>query len=186
MSEKEPMRILPEEIASMIRDQIYRRKHDRSCIASQSRVHHSSSAADIRTFISLAEHNSDAGACVTPMEQFNGITRKLALFIGKLVVYLVSFITDKQRKCNKGIILALRTIADGMESLHSVSVSSAQELTMLRQEIEQLKENMALMSKTAVEESNATATKLHGIHVAVLEQEKRLTHILEEGQKETA
>lgn len=186
MSEKsvigEGTRISSEEIASMIRDQIYRRRHDRSGNSAQLRAH-SSSAAEIRSFIAQAEVNSDAGASVTPMEQFNGITRKVALFIGKLVVYLVSFITDKQRKCNKGIILALRTIADGIDGLNKECVSTSQEVKMLREEIEQLKENMALMSKAAVEESNASAAKLHGIHLEVLEQERRLTLIQEEGRK---
>jgi hypothetical protein len=175
-------RISAEGIATMIREHIHRRRHDRSSNALQSRVH-SSFTVDVRAFIAQAEFNSDAGECVTPMEQFTGITRKLALFIGKFVVYLVSFITDKQRKCNRGIILALRSIADGMDGLNKESASTAQEMKMLRKEIEQLKENLAFMSKAAVEESNATAIKLHGIHGAVLEQERRLTLFFEKGCK---
>lgn len=173
-----------EDVASMIRGQISRRRHDRSGNATQLRAH-SSYTADARSFIALAELNSDAGASVTPMEEFTGITRKLALFIGKLVVYLVSFITDKQRKCNKGIILALRTIADGMDGLNKGSDATLREVKNLKEEIEQLKDNLTLMSKAAIEESNAVAAKLHGIHLANLEQETRLAHILEVGGDKT-
>ena len=172
-------RVSAEVIAAMIRDQISRRRHDRSGNTSQLRVN-SSYSADVRFFIAQAKLNSDAGASVSPMDQFNGITRKLALFIGKMVVYLVSFITDKQRIFNMEIILALRAIADGMDGLHKGNVSASQEMKMLREEIEQLKENMALMSKAAIDDSNATASKLHGIHLAAQEQEKRLTRFLEE------
>lgn len=172
-----------EEVAAMIRDQISRRRHDRPGNASQLRAN-SSYTADTRSFIALAELNSDAGASVTPMEEFNGITRKFALIIGKVVVYLVSFITDKQRKFNKGIILALRAIADGMDGLNKGRDATLREVKMLRDEVEQLKENLTLMSKAAVEESNAAAVKLHGIHLAVLEQEIRLAHILEESGRQ--
>ncbi len=69
----------------------------------------------IRSIISSAESQADAGAEVTPMLEFKGLTRRLALFVGKKVVYLASFITHKQRNFNRRILNALRAITDGLE-----------------------------------------------------------------------
>jgi 2-polyprenyl-3-methyl-5-hydroxy-6-metoxy-1,4-benzoquinol methylase len=62
-----------------------------------------------------AEIFSDAGSQVTPMVHFHGVTRKLALLAGKMVVYLSSFITFRQRTFNKATIGAIRELTKAVE-----------------------------------------------------------------------
>ena len=71
----------------------------------------------LRSFISVVEQNVNVGAEVTPMEQFSGISRRVALSIGKIIVYLASFITFKQRNFNQGVVEALKATATGFDGL---------------------------------------------------------------------
>ncbi|KJR41388.1 hypothetical protein MCHI_002712, partial [Candidatus Magnetoovum chiemensis] len=73
--------------------------------------------SEIRSFIALAKENANAGLKVSPMEQFDGAKRKIAILVGDLIVYLLSFITDVQRKYNKSIIKAIELTTDNMETL---------------------------------------------------------------------
>jgi SAM-dependent methyltransferase len=78
----------------------------------------------LHAIIAATERNVDVGAEVTPMEEFSGLTRKLALFVGKKIVYFASFITFKQRNFNRGVVDALKTIAGALEKMsHSHSES---------------------------------------------------------------
>lgn len=171
--------ISADDVANMIRERICLRRNGMS--GSIPHWSHSAYSADLRAAIFQAELVADAGAAVTPMEQFRGITRIIALFIGKIVVYLASFITDRQRKFNKTITSALGTIADGMDGLGKGNLAMQEELRLLRNEVEQLKSNLALMSKASAEEAREAAARLHGIHVSLREMEKRGLALRNEG-----
>ncbi len=73
--------------------------------------------ASIRVLISAAESHADAGSKVSSMEQFTGIIRVAARAVGKVVVLLIKFITDKQRVFNSMVISSLRAITDSHERL---------------------------------------------------------------------
>ena len=70
----------------------------------------------IRSIISSAEAEADFGARVTPMDSFGRLTRHIALLVGKIVIYLTSFMTVKQRLFNEAILHGLRKITDGLET----------------------------------------------------------------------
>jgi hypothetical protein len=77
------------------------------------------SAADlssVRSAVASAETNADIGSGVTPMLRFSGLVRKLALLAGKAVLFISSFITDRQREFNKSVVLALKGIVGSLDS----------------------------------------------------------------------
>lgn len=71
----------------------------------------------VRSTIRSAEAQADVGETVSPMHQFPTPIRWMALLVGKMVVYLSSFMTDKQRVFNRTVLHVLREITDGLESL---------------------------------------------------------------------
>ena len=98
-------------------------------------------ASTIRSIVANAEANADAGAEVTPMVEFKGVVRKLAIIVGKVVVFLASFITAKQRLFNATTTNALKAITNGVEDLnreHNRILSNAKH--QLKQEHETLKQ----------------------------------------------
>lgn len=86
----------------------------------------------IQSTISSAEVQSDIGAQVSPMLQFGALTRQIALFVGKIVVYLSKFMTDKQRGFNEAIIDVLRRMTDDLGSLKRENVWIEKELTAVK------------------------------------------------------
>jgi O-antigen chain-terminating methyltransferase len=97
----------------------------------------------IRSILSSAEARADVGTEVTPMYQFRGVTRKIALSAGKFIVYLASFITDKQRSFNNTVIHALRTITDNLDRVVNKIVTEKHnetkyEITRLRGDVNAL------------------------------------------------
>lgn len=80
-------------------------------------------APELRSSITSAEVHAEVGVEVSPMLHFHGFTRKLALFAGRIVLYLSSFITDKQRSFNRTIIHILKMITDALERLNSELIS---------------------------------------------------------------
>ena len=72
--------------------------------------------APIRAAIAEASRNANAGE-LTPMEEFHGPKRTLALLAGRMIVYLLSFITVRQRLYNAEVLSALRLQTDALETL---------------------------------------------------------------------
>jgi O-antigen chain-terminating methyltransferase len=71
----------------------------------------------IKSIISSAESNADIGLKAPMMLQFQGLTRRLAVFVGKKILYVSTFITTKQRYFNTSVIHALKTITDNLSRL---------------------------------------------------------------------
>ncbi|ABQ27954.1 hypothetical protein [Geotalea uraniireducens] len=101
-------------------------------------------APAVRAIIMSAEAKANAGAEVTPMLQFCRPIRKLAVLVGKIVVYLASFITDQQRSFNKETTRALRALTDGLVVLNN---ERAKEFSLMREEIRQLREEIETYKK---------------------------------------
>jgi O-antigen chain-terminating methyltransferase len=94
----------------------------------------------IRSIIKTAEDRADIGAEVTPMLQFRGLTQKVARLAGKAVIYLSSFITDKQRSFNRDVIHAMRAVTDSLDHVGNKIVTEEQnEITRLRGEVNSLR-----------------------------------------------
>lgn len=74
-------------------------------------------SSEIRSIISSAESSADIGLKAPMMLQFKGLTRRLAVFVGKKILYLSTFITTKQRYFNTSVIHALKTITDNLSRL---------------------------------------------------------------------
>jgi hypothetical protein len=73
----------------------------------------------VRSNLAVAEARADIGSHVTPMRRFYGPLRWLALIAGRVVVYLSSFLTDRQRVYNRSIINALNALTDGLVASNS-------------------------------------------------------------------
>ena len=108
-------------IMEKIREEVQRRRGetDKSSQHDESVRHEKTfiDASEIRTIISSAESNADIGLRTPKMLQFRGLTRRLALFTGKKILYLSTFITTKQRYFNTSVIHALKTITDNLSRL---------------------------------------------------------------------
>ena len=76
-----------------------------------------SNVLTVRSFLSSAEREADVGTQLPPMERFPGLIRWIAILAGKVVLYLSSFITKKQRNFNWASIQALKAITDSLERL---------------------------------------------------------------------
>lgn len=66
----------------------------------------------------VAENNVNAGAEVTSMLHYRGIVRKIARFVGKIVIVLGRVITIPQRNFNNSILHCLRIILDGIRDMN--------------------------------------------------------------------
>lgn len=70
----------------------------------------SSKLDTVELLIKASEEYADAGTQVTPMDQMPPGLRKIARGVGTLIIYLLSFITAKQRSFNYSIIACLRNM----------------------------------------------------------------------------
>jgi hypothetical protein len=115
-----------DEIMGKIREEVARRRQQYSSkgmgqfsphdlTASASSGHDAVDFSAIRSSISAAGAHAEVGTEVTPMLHFPAPIRGVAQLIGRIVLYLSSFITFKQRNFNRAVITAMRTIADSME-----------------------------------------------------------------------
>jgi len=68
----------------------------------------------IRSILSSIEARADVGQ-LTSMVKFRRVLRPLAILVGKTVVYLSSFITDRQTSFNKTIIQILYLLINSLE-----------------------------------------------------------------------
>jgi len=153
LNKKETPEICVDEIKAKIRNEVNRRRQaiPEAFLASSPSISSFSSinTAGIRSLISQAATFADAGAAVSPMIKFTGLKRKLALFIGKIVVYLASFITTKQRTFNNLVINSLQEITDHLDTLNdtlaeikTVTESLSEEQVEEKTEICQLRRNI--------------------------------------------
>jgi hypothetical protein len=86
-----------------------------------------------------AETRADVGAQVCPMISFRGFTRQIALLVGKVVVYLSSFITAQQREFNAAVIQIFRKIADDIELIDNRDTFTRNSIQNLKAAVEDLK-----------------------------------------------
>jgi O-antigen chain-terminating methyltransferase len=98
----------------------------------------------IRSIIRKAEARANIGEEVTPMLQFRGLTQKIARLAGKAVIYLSSFITDKQRSFNRDMIHAMEAVTDSLDRIGNKIVTekhneTKHEITRLRGEVNTLR-----------------------------------------------
>ncbi len=110
-----------DKIMEQIREEVTRRRGERNKSSHNDEpVRHEKAfidASEIMTIISSAESIADISLMTPKMLQFSGLTRRLAVFTGKKILYLSTFITAKQRSFNITIIHALRTITDTLTRL---------------------------------------------------------------------
>jgi len=71
----------------------------------------------LRSLILSAEAHADVGTDIPPMLRFHGLMRRLAIMAGRTILYLSSFMTEKQRAFNTSVIGALKVLTDGFERL---------------------------------------------------------------------
>jgi hypothetical protein len=64
----------------------------------------------IRANLNLAEENAQAGTIVPELGRFRGVTRKLARFAARGLLYLARVITNSQRKFNVAVLASVRDL----------------------------------------------------------------------------
>jgi len=144
----------------------------------------------IHSMITFAEAQADVGAEVTAMTSFRGFTRQIALWVGKIVIYLSSFITVKQRQFNATILQILRRISDDIELTEKQNILWRDEQIEIRSAIEDIRsEQTALKStfedikdkqtetKSAVENLKIIVDDLKRKQTEVKELEKSVIHL---------
>jgi 2-polyprenyl-3-methyl-5-hydroxy-6-metoxy-1,4-benzoquinol methylase len=149
--------------------------------------------SSIRSSITLAEAQADVGTEVTPMLQFRGIVRRMALLAGRVVLFLSSFITFKQRIFNGAAVASLRNIADGLETLNGELVRLQPQTGEALNQIESLRhgqtevreEQSALRSlvKRQEEELSALRNRLREQKMELASLRGSLALVIEETRK---
>jgi 2-polyprenyl-3-methyl-5-hydroxy-6-metoxy-1,4-benzoquinol methylase len=104
-----------EEVLNRIDNNSSNRQNKQSDYSRQEWACYDSNMSRLQTLIEEARSNADAGAEVTPMLRFNGLSRMIALYAGKIIIYLASFITGKQRVFNARISEAVYLLAELVE-----------------------------------------------------------------------
>jgi O-antigen chain-terminating methyltransferase len=134
----------------------------------------------IKSFITNAEAMADAGAEVTPMHQFRGLARSTALLTGRAIVYLLRFITDKQRRFNNLVIQALRGITDDLESLQK-NRSAREDMEQLVKE--QAKVHDAISGISRLESIQRESDKqIRGLQMVLSQKDIQIQELKEEIQ----
>ena len=96
---------LQEKIASEVELQQKRlEKEQMSGSREELKINDPYSWAQLNDTLKVAELNANAGAEVTTMLHHRGIMRKIARFVGKIVIYLGRVITIPQRNFNSSIL----------------------------------------------------------------------------------
>lgn len=99
-----------------------------------------------------AEPFKNAGAEVTPMDKYHGVTKPLALFAGRVIVHLLRFITDKQIAFNSLIFSAMKEISG---HLHRLNRSITLKERRYQHEIELLKKEVEALKRAAADKRDA-------------------------------
>jgi SAM-dependent methyltransferase len=116
--------------------------------------------------LKVAEQNANAGAEVTSMLHYRGIVRKVARFLGRVVIYLGRVITIPQRNFNSSILHSLRIILDGIRDMN-------RNTALLQYQVKQLGEK--LEEKTCI---------INYLKSGLVTQERRVSILLEELRKQ--
>lgn len=128
----------------------------------------------IRAAISSAAAHADAGARVTPMERIPAPFRWLAVLAGKVVVFLTSFITARQRGFNAETLNSLRLITDTLESEHRQVAPCL------------CGETLAQTMEGQVVANNELVAQIAGLKSRLVMQERSIALLLEEVRKRHA
>ena len=150
--------------------------------------------SSIRSIISSAEAEADFGARVTPMDSFGRLIRHIALLVGKIVIYLTSFMTVKQRLFNEAILHGLRKITDALETLdqqnaflRSTVENLKSEQTEIKNSIESIRNKQRDTDKSLENIRNKQEKEIEKtisyLKTNLVLQEGRLTLFLEEAKK---
>jgi SAM-dependent methyltransferase len=138
---------------------------------------------ELHRIISAAEAHADAGAEVSPMTQFGGLTRQAAMIAGKVVVYLASFITDKQRSYNREVVRALRSVVDAIAGLQKQSSQNREQQSQhFEQRLQELRAAHEAELASHRTELNTVAQELRDHKIALLEQQRSVQLLLDEVQ----
>jgi O-antigen chain-terminating methyltransferase len=160
----------------------------------------------IRSIISETRMYADVGSEVTPMAEFKGVFRSIAVLVGRMVLYLSSFIIARQRVFNNLAIRSLFAITDVVESLdHSLrSKIAALELAdddmknqvhLLRSDhdavkgrVDQLAGNLESLRAQVMERLHRDLSEesIRQLRNNVLDQQHRLTLLLEGCKEQSA
>jgi len=132
--------------------------------------------SSLRSTLSFAEGHTDVGTQVTPMVHFRRPIRQIAQWIGKIVIYLSSFITVKQREFNVAVIRALDRVIEGLEVLDTQNTLRRNEHIETRSTIGDVNHQQTRMNGT-IENLKSTIETLKGQHVQIKELEKTLLQL---------
>ena len=138
----------------------------------------------IRSSLSSAKAYADVGEEVPPMLNFRGIIRKIAILVARIITYLSSFITYKQRAYNEYIIDTLKIISNVIEKLDNrtreadekIEVELKKRDTKIR-ELENSITQSIEYKDNLIKELKNTISSLGN---SVVMQEKRIATLLEE------
>ena len=117
--------------------------------------------------LNMVELNANAGAEVTTMLHHRGLVRKLALFVGKIVIYLGRVITIPQRNFNSSILHALRITLDGIRDMNRHTALLDSQLRNLEKQFEEKE------------------AQLDYLKTGLTSQERRVSVLLEEVRNQT-
>ncbi|WP_145017625.1 hypothetical protein [Geobacter argillaceus] len=102
--------------------------------------------AEINDILNHASTISDFGATVTPMAGFSGILGYVARFTGEIILYFLSFMTDRQRQFNVEILNALNEINMLLSNINNKQVVLTSEVEIkindIYQEVQLIKKQL--------------------------------------------
>lgn len=119
--------------------------------------------------LNIAEQNANAGAEVTSMLHYRGVVRKIAKFLGKVVIYLGRVITIPQRNFNSSILHSLRITLDGIRDMN-------RDTAVLQDRLRQFEERLDENDQKSKEKDNLIGYLKNGLVL----QERRVSILLEE------
>src|SRR5512139_3860799 len=131
--------------------------------------------AELRTAIENAGAHADVGVDVSPMEQFPAVLRPLARMVGKTVIYLSSFVIDRQRSFNRAVRQVLVMMTDRLERLTASQSALHDTLRVAMdstrreqtQASEALREAVASLQKNQEQLSEDVRETLKGVHSGI-------------------
>ena len=176
-----------DEIVEKIRREVAKRRESSSLPsffynqnASESTT--SSHWSQISSSLNIAEQYADVGTKNLPMLEFPKWIRRTARLAGRIVLYFTLVITVPQRRFNRHILHILRTMLDGMRSLH-------QELIIARTDlIDEIEPRLNALESRVQQKTEQTdlediLQQIRDHKLKILDQERRLHLLLDEARK---
>ncbi len=138
----------------------------------------------IRSSLSSAKAYADVGEEVPPMLNFRGIIRKIAILVARIITYLSSFITYKQRAYNEYIIDTLKIVSNVIEKLDNRTREADEkikvELKKRDTKIRELENSITQSLEYRDNHIKKLENTISSLENSIVMQEKRITTLFEE------